>query len=79
MSFSNKEIGYFKTYLVDILDDFKDHISQSKHINDFFSSNEQKLEVIEKHIEYVKKIQNRQSFEISDKETIDQLFQKYSS
>lgn len=38
-----------------------------------------RLQVIEKHIEYVKKIQNRQSFETSDKQIIDQLFQKYSS
>ena len=48
--------------------------NKGKHTN--YST---RLEVIEKHIEYVKKIQNRQSFEISDKETIDQLFQKYSS
>ena len=38
-----------------------------------------KLEVIEKHIEYVKKIQNRQSFETSDKQIIDQLIRKYTS
>lgn len=38
-----------------------------------------KLEVIEKHIDYVKKIQSRQSFESSDKQIIDQLIRKYTS
>ena len=38
-----------------------------------------KLEVIEKHIDYVKKIQSRQSFETSDKQIIDQLIRKYTS
>jgi len=37
-----------------------------------------KLEVIEKHIDYVKKLQNRQSFETSDKQIIDQLLSKYT-
>lgn len=37
-----------------------------------------KLEVIEKHIDYVKKLQNKQSFERSDKEIIDQLLSKYT-
>ena len=37
-----------------------------------------KLEVIEKHIDYVKKLQNKQSFESSDKQIIDQLLLKYT-
>lgn len=37
-----------------------------------------RLEVIEKHIEYVKKLQNRQSFESQDKQIIDQLIRKYT-
>lgn len=38
-----------------------------------------KLEVVEKHIDYVKKIQNRKSFDQSDKQIIDQLILKYTS
>jgi hypothetical protein len=36
-----------------------------------------KAEVIEKHINYVKKIQNNKSFDTSDKQIIDRLLTKY--
>jgi uncharacterized membrane protein YkoI len=38
-----------------------------------------KLEVIEKHIDYVKKIQNRKTFDQSDKQIIDRLMLTYTS
>lgn len=38
-----------------------------------------KLEVIEKHIDYIKKIQNKKIFEQSDRQIIDQLILKYTS
>lgn len=38
-----------------------------------------RAEVIEKHISFVKKIQNKKSFDTSDKELIDTLLSKYSS
>jgi hypothetical protein len=38
-----------------------------------------KTEVIEKHIDYIKKIQNKKSFDQSDKQIIDQLILKYTS
>lgn len=50
-------------------------VSQNKGKHTSYST---RLEVIEKHIEYVKKIQNRQSFETSDKQIIDQLLLKYT-
>ena len=34
--------------------------------------------VIEKHISYIKKIQNRESIDTSDQQIIDQLLSKYS-
>jgi len=37
-----------------------------------------RAEVIEKHISYIKKIQNNKAFERSDKEIIDMLLNKYS-
>ena len=47
--------------------------NKSKH-----TSYSTRIEVIEKHIDYVKKLQNRQSFETSDKQIIDQLLLKYT-
>ena len=47
--------------------------NKSKH-----TSYSTRVEVIEKHIDYVKKLQNRQSFETSDKQIIDQLILKYT-
>jgi len=38
-----------------------------------------KLEVVEKHIDYIKKVQNKKSFDQSDKQIIDQLILKYTS
>ena len=38
-----------------------------------------KADVIEKHIDYIKKIQNKKSFDQSDKQIIDQLILKYTS
>lgn len=38
-----------------------------------------KTEVIEKHIDYIKKVQNKKSFDQSDKQIIDQLILKYTS
>jgi hypothetical protein len=38
-----------------------------------------KVEVIEKHIDYIKKVQNTKSFDQSDKQIIDQLILKYTS
>ena len=49
--------------------------SQNKGKHTSYST---RLEVIEKHIDYVKKLQNRQSFETSDKQIIDQLLLKYT-
>lgn len=37
-----------------------------------------KIEVIEKHINYIKNIQNKKVFEAPDKEIIDKLLSKYS-
>ena len=37
-----------------------------------------RADVIEKHISYIKKIQNKKTFERSDKEIIDILLTKYS-
>jgi len=37
-----------------------------------------RAQVLEKHINYVKKIQNNKIFETSDKQIIDQLLAKYS-
>lgn len=50
--------------------------TQNKGKHTSYSS---KLEVIEKHIDYVKKLQNRQSFEFPDKQIVDQLIRKYTS
>ena len=50
--------------------------TQNKSSHPHYAS---KLQVIEKHIEYLKKLQNKQSFETSDKQIIDQLIQKYGS
>lgn len=50
--------------------------TQNKDKHSVYSA---KFEVIEKHIEYVKKIQNRQSLDTSDKQIIDQLIKKYAS
>lgn len=36
-----------------------------------------KASVIEKHINYIKKIQNNKTFDTSDKQIIDQLLSKY--
>ena len=47
--------------------------NKSKH-----TSYSTRIEVIEKHIDYVKKLQNKQSFETSDKQIIDQLLLKYT-
>ena len=38
-----------------------------------------KVEVIEKHVDYIKKVQNTKSFDQSDKQIIDQLILKYTS
>jgi hypothetical protein len=37
-----------------------------------------RAQVLEKHINYIKKIQNNKVFETSDKQIIDQLLAKYS-
>lgn len=37
-----------------------------------------RAQVIEKHINYIRKVQNNKTFERSDKEIIDQLLAKYS-
>jgi hypothetical protein len=48
--------------------------NKGKHLNYAI-----KLEVVEKHIDYVKKVQNKKSFDQSDKQIIDQLILKYTS
>jgi hypothetical protein len=49
--------------------------SQNKSSHSHYAS---KIEVIQKDINYIKKIQNNKSFETSDMQVIDTLLQKYT-
>lgn len=78
--FDNKEIesGYIRKVqtLKEILtQEYKFATeNKSKHLNYGI-----KLEVVEKHIDYIKKVQNKKSFDQSDKQIIDKLILKYTS
>ena len=62
-------------FLKEILTQEYKFATQNKDKHSHYAS---KIDVIRKHIDYVKKIQSRKSFETSDKQIIDQLMVKYT-
>lgn len=73
---SQKEKDYVKkvSILKEILTTEYKFANQHKTLHPEYSI---KLEVIKKHIDYIKKIQNHKTLDTSDKQIIDQLMNKY--
>lgn len=72
-----EEKSYIKKVqmLKEILTQEYKFVTQNKGSHTVYAT---RAEVLEKHISYVKKIQNHKTFETSDKQIIDTLLAKYS-